>query len=513
MFPIPVLTARQAAEWDERARSTHSVPSRVLMESAGRAAALAIARTFGERLGAGVLVAAGSGNNGGDGWVTARALHAVGVAVNAVEVGRNRSADCEANRTLALAEGVRIVEEGEVWPAAGVVVDALLGTGASGPPRGAVAQLASRIAQVRSPVAAIDGPTGLNLSTGEAHGPVRAQLTVTFGGVRRGHLAARDWCGTLMVADIGFPPPDPAWPVLITDRWVRDHLPRFAPGMHKGDRGHVLVIGGDTGMAGAAIHAARAAFQCGAGIVKLAVPGDSLAAAQANLPDALTVATRLGPGVEPELADAMNWADSIVLGPGLGRAPERERFARAVLETAAVPLVIDADALHVLAGNLDVGKAMRVLTPHPGEFAVAFPGQAHLLNDDRYAAAASAHEASGGNRVHTLLLKGVPTVIACRSGLRVVAAGNPSLATGGSGDLLAGAVAAFLAAGLVPEDAAALGAQALGRAADLAVLDHTVRATRPEHVAAEFPNLWRRWSEPEVPMPPVMATLDSPQLE
>jgi NAD(P)H-hydrate epimerase len=500
------------------------------MEAAGRAAAAVIARHFTTALGRGVLLVAGPGNNGGDGWVVARALHATGVRVIATEAPKARSADCEANRTLALADGVALLEPEAPWPAVGVVVDALLGTGAGGAPHGPVAQLARRAADHGPPIAAIDGPTGLDLTTGIAHGPVRAALTVTFGGLRRGHLLARDWVGHLVVVDIGFPAPDPDWPRIATDAWAAGLVPPLAPAMHKGDRGRVLVVGGDVGMAGAAMHVGRAAFACGAGLVKLALAEPSIRAAQANLPDALTVTTALGPRLEPELDEAIGWADAIVLGPGLGRGEARSALVHAVLERATHPVVLDADALQV-AGARATGPAPRVLTPHPGEFAAQFPEIADLARSDRFAAPAAALEycepvagpadrraAMGAEprsaglpvRRSAVLLKGVPTVIAAAEGTRVVGAGNPALATGGTGDLLAGTIAAWLARGLAPLDAATLGAHVMGRAADLAAAELGARVTRPEDVAARYPSLWRRWADLPSPEPPVLLRLDPP---
>ena len=255
---IPVLTAAQAAAWDERARREAGIPGRVLMESAGRGTVGVLSGAYPGALEGGVGVAVGPGNNGGDGWVIARALHAARVRVwvteSAGEAGGARgSADCEANRALAVADGVEIVAGDGAWPHAAVMVDAILGTGASGAPRGAIRELALRVAAQAVPVVAVDGPTGLDLTTGECHGPIRAELTVTFGGFRRGHLLAREWCGRIVVIDIGFPAPDRDWPAFVDDRWAGSELPPLSVGMHKGDRGRVLVVGGDEGMAGAAI--------------------------------------------------------------------------------------------------------------------------------------------------------------------------------------------------------------------------------------------------------------------
>jgi len=487
------------------------------MESAGRAAARVIAATFRSELSQGVMIAAGHGNNGGDGWVVARTLNAAGARVSVAETAKERSPDCEANRTLARAEGVELIGGDMRWPGGGVVVDALLGTGASGAVRGELAALAGRVAEHPGPVVAIDGPTGLDLSTGEAHGPVRAHLTVTFGGPRRGHLLAREWCGRIVVVDIGFPDPAVTLPTLFTDRDAAIVLPPFDVAMHKGDRGRVLVVGGDDGMAGAALHAASAAFAAGAGLVKIAAAAKTADAAQSRLPDALSLVTDLGPECEDELRDAIGWADAVVLGPGLGRSEERQAFVQAVLSAAKCPTVIDADA--ILPGRSAKGEGRRVFTPHLGEFRSAFPELAEEMTRDRFAVAEAAAEMFGSNSTippshnPTVLLKGVPTLIAQHGyPLRVVATGNPALATGGSGDLLAGFIGAYLARGLADRDAAALGAYTLGRGAEVAAEHHTVRATRPADVLAALPEVWRLLERGAPVEPPILCELPVPAL-
>ena len=512
---IPVLTSAQAFAWDEAARTTAEIPGRVLMDAAGRAAAHVITSTFPREIAGGVIVAAGHGNNGGDGWVVARALHAVGARVSVAETEKDRSPDCEANRVLALAAGVDRITSDDGWAQGALVVDALLGTGASGAVRGDLAELAKRVADHAGPVAAIDGPTGLDLSTGEPHGPVRAHLTVTFGGPRRGHLLARDWCGRIVVVDIGFPEPPPALPRMFADCDARVVLPAFEVAMHKGDRGRVLVIGGDEGMAGAALHAASAAFAAGAGLVKIAAAAKTVDAAQGMLPDALSLATALGPECEDELLAAIQWADAVVLGPGLGRGEEREAFVKAVLNESECPVVVDADA--ILPGRSAPGVGQRIFTPHLGEFRGAFPELAEEMTRDRFAVAEAAAELFQAKLPDlpssrpTVLLKGVPTLIAqYEQPLRVVATGNPALATGGSGDLLAGLIGAFLARGVNDMDAAALGAFALGRGAELAATHHTVRGTRPADVLAALPDVWRRLAVPAPIEPPVLCEISPP---
>jgi len=505
--PIPVLSASEAAAWDSAARTQYRIPSRVLMEAAGRAVAHVIVREFPEVIARGVLIAAGAGNNGGDGWVVARALQAAGVPVSVAALDP-KTDDAIDNRALARVDGVREIGRDEPWPAAAVAVDALLGTGASGPARGDVLALAQRLVTYGATLVAVDGPTGLDLSSGEAHGPVRAAVSVTFGGPRRGHLLARDWCGKLVVVDIGLPPADPSWPVLVTDAWAGARLPKLTPTMHKGDRGRVTVVGGSNGMTGAALHAARAALAAGAGLVKLVAGAETIAAARTSLPDVLTVESALGPELEPSAAEALEWADALVVGPGLGRDPDRAPFLKAALALRPVPTVLDADALTLFQG---AAERPMVFTPHLGEFRAQFGDQlADATANDRWAAVSkAAHTVKA-----TVLLKGVPTVIAdLRGPIHVVASGNPGLATGGSGDLLAGFIGAFLARGSAGPEAAALGAHVLGRAAEHGARQWTARSLRPADVLAALPDIWRAWATARPSGPPLLTELELPETE
>lgn len=507
MNPVPVLSAAEAALWDRLARTQHRIPSRVLMETAGRAVASVALQEFPDLTRRGALVVVGAGNNGGDGWVVARALHAAGVPVWVTGLDP-KTDDGVDNRALARLDGVREVAAGESWPSAALLIDALLGTGAAGPARGDVGAVAQQAAAYGAPVLAVDGPTGLDLSNGDAHGPIRAEVTVTFGGPRRGHLLAREWCGRLFVVDIGLPPADPAWPVLVTDHWAAGRLPPLEARMHKGDRGRVTVIGGAAGMSGAALHAARAALAAGAGLVKLIAGPETAAAARASLPDVLTIESSLSGTLEPAAAGAVEWADALVVGPGLGREPERKGVLQAALALRPVPTVIDADALVLWEGAAS-GDRPVVFTPHLGEFRAALGDTiADEAANDRWTAADRAAQRLSG----TVLLKGVPTVIAGVGGpAHVVASGNPGLATGGSGDLLAGFIGAFLARGLLPGDAAALGAHALGRAAEQGARDWTARSLRPADVLAALPAVWRAWREVPPARPPVLTVLDAPE--
>ena len=514
MITVPVLSAAEAGEWDRLAREQAGIPSRVLMESAGRAVAAAIAREYKPRLASGVLVVCGAGNNGGDGFVAARALVALGVPVTAVALPGESSPDCRGNRLLAEASGVRVIGPEDEWGSCGVVVDALLGTGASGAPRGAAAPLIERLMRLAAPVVAVDGPSGVDLTTGEVFAPcVRASLTVTFGGFRRGHLLQRTVCGLVLVAEIGFPPPEPAWPAAVSDAWLREVLPPFQAEMHKGDRGRVLVVGGGDGMAGAAIFAAKSAARSGAGLIKIAAHEASVRAAQANNPDLMTVTTALGEELEPPLAEALQWADAVVLGPGLGRGPARERFARNVLGASRGAVLLDADGLMAFRGcapelkGLLAGRSA-LLTPHRGEFAALFPELAERSRRDPFGAAAEAANAVGAG----VLLKGVPTVVGSPGARPLVSAsGNPGLATGGTGDVLSGMAATWLARGASPQVAGAAAAWVHGRAAEDVAKHRSVRTLRPDDLLAVLSPLWRDLEEKSAEVdPPFLARLEPP---
>jgi NAD(P)H-hydrate epimerase len=513
---VPVLSAAEAGEWDRLARERSKIPSRVLMESAGRAVAAAIAREYKPRLASGVLVVCGSGNNGGDGFVAARALAALGVPVTAVALPGEPSPDCHGNRLLAEASGVRVIGPDDEWGSCGVVVDALLGTGATGAPRGPAAPLIERLMRLAAPVVAVDGPSGVDLTTGEVFSPcVRASLTVTFGGFRRGHLLQRTVCGLVLVAEIGFPPPEPTWPAAVSDAWLHEVLPPLQAEMHKGDRGRVLVVGGGDGMAGAAIFAAKSAARSGAGLIKIAAHEASVRAAQANNPDLMTVTTALGEELEPPLAEALQWADAVVLGPGLGRGPARERFARNVLGASRGAVLLDADGLMAFRGcagelkGLLAGRSA-LLTPHRGEFAALFPELAERSRRDPFGAAAEAANAVGVG----VLLKGVPTVVGSPGARPLVSAsGNPGLATGGTGDVLSGMAATWLARGAPPQVAGAAAAWVHGRAAEDIAKHRSVRTLRPDDLLSVLSPLWRDLEEkPAEVDPPFLARLEPPAI-
>jgi ADP-dependent NAD(P)H-hydrate dehydratase / NAD(P)H-hydrate epimerase len=513
---VPILSPEQSAAWDQRAdRAGMGLES--LMENAGRGAAAVLLDRFGHAARKGVLIATGPGHNGGDGWVLARALHALGVPAWVTSAGESAPLTAKV-AARARGAGVREVAPDGPWPQVGLLVDALLGTGATGAPKGVVGALLERLHDLPLPIFALDGPTGLDLGTGLLHGVPKANCTVTFGGLRRGHLLARDEVGDVVVIDIGHPPAGPAWPTLVTDDEGAEWLPRLRAKAHKGERGRVVCIGGAPGMSGALRLTARSAFAAGAGLVFTLSPAESAAIIAGAEPD--VQARPWTAGVESEeLRVLLGQADSFAVGPGLGRSPGTRGAIASLLAsaTASASVVLDADALVAFAGALPELKALlagrrAALTPHLGEFRTLFPALAATAEQDPWGAAAAAARESGA----VVLLKGVPTVVAHPDGtLLTVAAGNPGLATGGSGDVLSGLIGAALAAGLDPLHAAALGAQALGRAADLAARRTSARTMRPMDVIAAFPDLWRAWElragARPAPRAPILLDMERPR--
>ena len=466
------------------------------MQRAGAAAAGEITQRYPELLARGVLVLAGPGNNGGDGWVIARALSAAGVDVSIWSPEPPRSKECIAEREL-----TKVVPEVTAYSGEGIVVDALLGTGASGALRGAMAGMPDVISLARSrgaAIVAIDLPSGLDATTGEHDGAITADLTLTFGAVKRGHLVTRGACGQVVALHIGHLPGVPGIP-LADARWVRKTLPPIAAESHKGSRKKLVIHGGAPGMAGAVILGLRAALASGIGMVKARVHPDSAAAVHAAVPAAL-----VEPWSDDDAPD--EWADALVIGPGLGAGPEARRAVERALKRHYGPVLLDADALNAFENDAEalgmlIGDLPALLTPHPAECARLLGWPVKDVLEQRFDVAPIA--LTSATRA-TVLLKGVPTVIYSPNAQRmVVAEGTPTLATGGSGDLLCGIAGTLIAQMSDPLEAAACAAFVHGRAARLA--GASTRGTTLEDVLEALPNAWRIDVAP--PRYPVMAEL------
>jgi hydroxyethylthiazole kinase-like uncharacterized protein yjeF len=493
---VVVTSAREAAAGDASAIAA-GIPSRALMQRAGAAAAAEITARFPEQCAHGVVVVTGPGNNGGDGWVIARALHAVGIPVRVVEAVAAKTPDAVAERALAIGDGVPFDTDLDALFAApeNLFVDAILGTGLTTdePLLGNVAKAVATItARQRrgATIVAIDVPTGVDATVGMHVGAPRCALTITFGTMKQGLTSTRDLCGDIVLIDIGLGThaERASRSRLATASWFRETLPPIAADAHKGTRKKVAIIGGASGMAGAVILAARAALKSGAGMVKCAVASESLLALQEAEPAALSAAWPTDDASFDE--HIAKWADAILIGPGLGREHAREIVERA-LRLFKGPVVLDADALNALAGDVHalgalIGNREALLTPHPAEFARLVGREVDDVLYERFEApltlAAQLHAC--------VLFKGVPTIVASPNGESIIVAeGTPILATGGAGDVLGGIAVTLLAQVGSAQTAGALAAFAHGRAAS-AVSARQVRGYTLDDVLAALPAVW-----------------------
>ncbi|HEX9219021.1 MAG TPA: NAD(P)H-hydrate epimerase, partial [Gemmatimonadaceae bacterium] len=336
-MPVWVVSARESAERD-RAAIESGTPSRHLMERAGTAAALEISRRYTDRLRDGAVVFTGPGNNGGDGWVVARTLADTGVDVTVVEVARptaGKSPDAVAEREAAMPL-VKLAES--VDDNATIVVDALLGTGFEGEPRGKIGEAIATINELHgrgARVASLDVPSGLDATTGQHSACVIADITLSLGDLKRGTVLARDCCGEIVVLDIGLDMSPTAknpgasgqpLPMLVDGEWVRARIPSIRFDAHKGVRKHLAMVGAGKGMPGAVVLAARAALRSGIGMVRLLVAPENVSAVLTAVPSALISEW---PSNENQInAEISNWANAAVIGPGLGKSDD----ARALIE-------------------------------------------------------------------------------------------------------------------------------------------------------------------------------------
>lgn len=456
------------------------VPGELLMECAGRlVAALAEAE---RRPGARVIVLCGPGNNGGDGFVAARHLHLRGVPVAVVFAAREAQLRGDAARNLERAVRVGVPFAGPRWRAdpGDVLVDALFGTGLARPLEGEAAAAVKRLRAARphACVVAVDVPSGLDADTGQPLGAcVQADVTVTVALPKLGLALepGRSLAGRIFVGRVGIADEAPGVELrsgLLTRAGAGALLPLRPADGHKGRFGHVLVAAGSRGKTGAAALAAEGAARAGAGLVTIACPESANAMLQVSCREAMTAPlVESGAGeLDSSAADAIlelaGERDTLALGPGLGRGAAPRELARRVVRGARVPLVVDADALMAFAGEAEALRERAVpavLTPHPGEAGALLGSNPAALNRDRVGAALRLAELTGA----VVVLKGAATVVADSGGrVRVNPTGGPLLATGGTGDVLTGVVAALLAQGLEPFAAASAGVFLHGAAGD-----------------------------------------------
>lgn len=503
---IPLLSRDQIRAFDRCAIEECGVPSLVLMENAGRGAAEIVAPRVAER-GGPVRIVCGPGNNGGDGFVVARRLLSLGKAVSVLLASSHDrlAGDARANYnawiglggpTIPISEANlgRLAEE---LGAAGVVVDALLGTGLDREVTGFFASVIDGVNRAPAHRIALDIPSGLDANTGCPLGvAVRADETVTFAEHKLGLWTSTgaEYAGRITRVDIGVPSElvgrVGSSARLLERSDVASWLVPRAISTHKGSAGRVAVVAGSPGKTGAALLSARGALRTGAGLVTICTFPEAAVALDARVLEEMT--HRIDPAnPEASLDEALGSADSAVVGPGLGLGADARRAVDHVVFKSTVAKVVDADALTLLAGRLGELRSAAgriVLTPHPGEMARLLGSTTAEVEADRFGAVARAVSLSGA----VVLLKGARTLVGA-PGVQTVAnpSGTPALATAGSGDVLAGVVAA-LAVGLEPFHAACAAAYVHGlageqwasaRGQDRGLLAHEIADTVPEVLA------------------------------
>lgn len=518
-YPLPpVLTADAMHGADAYAIETYGIPGFTLMESAGRGAADSIRARFGPLDGQTVVILCGKGNNGGDGLVVARRLYAMGAQVRILLMSEpdelrddpahnldllRQLTDADDSNRLALhvfEDLDWLADQAARWHP-DFYVDALLGTGLTSELREPIRSLVGWLNAQSAPVVAIDVPTGLHSDTGAALGDiVVADHTVTMAALKAGLLIGEGprVAGSSEVVEIGIPPfvlEDAAAKSgcarLTTDAAVRHWLPERAHDAYKYSVGMALVVGGTPGYTGAPVMASRGAARIGAGYVACACPASAQPTLATKLTAIPTIALPAGDDGIPSdpafdvLADSLDKAKALLIGPGLGRAEGTQRFVRNLLRQTNHPAVIDADGLNALAGFIDdlaPPETRWILTPHAGEFK-RLAGDSVDLSDRIQLAHTYAERWNS-----VLLLKGMPSLIGCPDGrVYVSGTGNPAVASAGTGDVLAGCCAGLLAQGLPPEHAAVCALHIAGAAADRYARHYDPRTMQAPDLIGELP--------------------------
>ncbi|RRJ82319.1 NAD(P)H-hydrate dehydratase [Aestuariirhabdus litorea] len=478
-LPQGLYRAEQVRELDRLAIEGHGISGFDLMRRAAQSCLDSLLEHYGGE--SSLCVLCGSGNNAGDGYLLAALARQAGLQVSVVSVGDPARLRGDAQRSWQLAseQGVPM----QPWqrdlelPEEGLLVDALLGTGLKGEVQGDYRAAIEAINASASPVLAVDIPSGLSADSGAELGcAVRADLTVTFIALKRGLFTAAGplCCGELLYDDLDVPSQLfrqlPADLQAIDPAPLLANLPRRRPDAHKGRHGHLLVVGGNHGMGGAAILAAEAALYAGSGLVSVATRAEHIAAMLARRPELMAR------GVEDadQLQSLLVGKSALVVGPGLGQ----DDWAVNLLECAlasGLPLLLDADALNLLADQPQLLNGLEsecVLTPHPGEAARLLACSSHEVQRDRFAAVARLQKQWGD----VVVLKGAGSLVAGPQGTaQLCRAGNPAMAVGGMGDLLSGVIGSLLAQGVATLEAALLGCWLHSAAADRVALEQGVR--------------------------------------
>ena len=484
-----IVTAAQMRELDRLTIEKYRTPSLTLMERAGAGIAAAILQRFARAAKKGVLIVAGKGNNGGDGFVVARLLKKKRIPCEVALLARRDELTADAAHNLRAwsklkgkvteIDGSKLELLSQSFARHGLLVDAILGTGMKNEVAGLFGEAITLMNASGLPTVAVDIPSGLDSDTGQPLGAaIQAEMTVALGYPKLGEVIypGLAFAGELVVADIGIDSGalvEVAPQIELLDReTVRWLVPRRQADTHKGTYGHVLMVAGARGKTGAAILSCRAAMRAGAGLVTLAAPRALNAIFAGSLVEVMTEPLGDESSEQLEMLSDAEWRrllerkNVLLFGPGIGVSDATQSATRWLLRNLAMPWVIDADGLNNLAFDLERlrhAKTAPILTPHPGEMARLIGKDTAAVNADRIEIARSFATAQ---RCH-VVLKGARTVIATADGkVFINPTGNPGMASGGMGDVLGGIIAALLGQGLSAEDAMKLGVYLHGYAGD-----------------------------------------------
>ncbi len=509
-----VVSAAQMRELDRETIENVGIPGLLLMENAGRGVAEYVKAHYGKAIQKGVLVIAGPGNNGGDGFVIARHLFQSGIEVKILLlVGPERyRGDARSNYEIAKRLEIPMMEcldetavtsKEKSIKTAGLIVDAIFGTGLSRPPAGRFAAVISIINKGVAPVVAVDIPSGLSADTGQPLSmAVKADSTVTMALPKTGHVLSpgREYTGTLEVIDIGIPASVIVHggintEVLDDDSFSSMLRPRPDSG-HKGTFGHLLVLAGSRGKTGAAALVARGGLRAGAGLVTVGCPKSAQPILATKLTESMTIGLPETSDGSPSMAvldrldGLLKGKKAVAIGPGIGLGHETMELVRRLVSSIPLPLVADADALtaigtdHALVKN---APGYRILTPHPGEMARLTGLDIAAIQQDRVSTTRSLARATGA----IVVLKGAGTVIARPDGrVAINSTGNPGMGAGGMGDVLTGIIGALLAQGYDAWDATRIAVFAHGKAADMLARVRGKWGYLAREVADFLPSLW-----------------------
>lgn len=509
----PIVTAEVMREMDRAAIEEYGMPGVSLMENAGAGTAGAIGRRWPNLRNAAIIC--GAGNNGGDGYVIARHLIGSGISVATYLLADREKIKGDARINLDILSRMKcdlrdaltdndLEKLKKSLIGCDLIVDAMLGTGITKELQGNYKRCVEIVNDSGVPVCAVDVPTGLNSDSGKPlGGAIKADLTCTYGLIKIGLVIypGVEYVGDLVLVDIGFPK-NVVEKLggacrLLSEKFVKSVLPSRRPDAHKGEFGHLLIIAGSPGKTGAAALCAEAAVRSGAGLVTVAVPASLNAIIEMKITEAMSLPVADGGSgymsvdAWVDLSGAIERSTALAIGPGLStESGTSDLFFKLIKETA-LPIVIDADGLNMLAKNpaaLKSSKSKAVLTPHPGEMSRLLGISTAAVQEDRIGAAKKLAALTGA----VVVLKGARTIIADPSGTFAVNPnGNSGMASGGTGDALTGIIGALLAQGMEPFAAASAGTWIHGCAGDLAAKRYGETALKAGDIIEALPEVYR----------------------